>query len=57
MITPQFSLDQDETFVTVNIRVPYVKISLSEFMILEREFKFFLHPYYLNLKFDQPLKE
>ena len=49
MITPRFTLDQDDTFVYVDIRTPYVKISEAEFYIEERDFKFYLKPYLLQL--------
>ncbi|XP_064404821.1 protein SHQ1 homolog isoform X2 [Halichondria panicea] len=49
MLTPSFNIIQDEQFVIVNIRVPYVKISEAEFHINGCEFKFFCKPYFLRL--------
>ena len=57
MIIPQFSLTQDENFLIIVIRVPYVKISKAEFYIEKNGFKFYLKPYSLSLTFAQSLKE
>lgn len=56
MIVPQFSLSQDGKYVVVVIRIPYVKISNTEFYIEGRVFKFFLHPYMLTIQFKNDLK-
>lgn len=57
MIIPNFFLNQEDGFVVIVIRIPYVKITNSEFYIEKYSFKFFLSPYYLNLTFKQPLYE
>jgi len=57
MIIPKFFLDQDGEFLIIIIRLPYVKISNSQFYIESDTFKFYLSPYYLNLTFKQPLQE
>eukprot|EP00762_Andalucia_godoyi_P001282 ANDGO_04910.mRNA.1 Protein shq1 len=57
MITPYFELTQDENFVIIRIRVPHVRSAEMEFYIMQREFKFFVHPYLLALHFDQELIE
>ena len=56
MITPVFRLDQDEDFVYIIAIVKYVKISAAEFDIDGQNFRFFLHPYTLNLTFSGELK-
>ena len=56
MIIPKFRLSQDKQYIIIIIRVPYVKIQSSEFYIEENKFKFFLHPYFLTLNFQQNLK-
>lgn len=57
MITPDFHLSQDPDFLIIVIRVPYVKITNSQFYIESNAFKFFLSPYSLNLAFKQQLQE
>lgn len=57
MIIPKFFLNQDNDYLIIVIRIPYVKISNSQFHIEKFSFKFFLSPYYLNLTFKQPLQE
>lgn len=49
-------MSQDAKHVVVIIRVPYVKITSAEFFIDGRIFKFFLHPYLLNIEFKNDLK-
>ncbi|EDO45342.1 predicted protein, partial [Nematostella vectensis] len=49
MLTPRFELTQDDNFVIVEIKTPYVKISDVDFFIGGREFKFFVKPYFLRL--------
>lgn len=53
MITPEFELSQDEAYVSVKIKVPYVKISNAEMVLDENDFTFLLQPYYLKLSFKQ----
>ncbi|CAG8437348.1 3440_t:CDS:10 [Ambispora gerdemannii] len=57
MITPAFSVDQDDNFIKINVHVPYVKAQDVEFYIENNEFKFFLHPYYLRLRFPGNIVE
>ena len=57
-LTPHFTLSQDDAFVHVRIRVPHLRASTEgEFYVLDREFKFFLRPYFLRLTFQQSLVE
>ena len=57
MIRPDFTVTQDESFVYINILVKYVKISKAEFYIEGNNFKFYLHPYLLDLCFPHNLTE
>jgi len=57
MITPFFKLEQDNQFLTITIKVKYVKISDIEFYIEKNNFRFSLKPYYLNLNFSDSLKD
>lgn len=47
--TPTFRCSQDEEFVYVAIRVPWVRVSNMEFVVDGREFSFFCKPYLLQL--------
>jgi protein SHQ1 len=57
MIVPEFKLKQDDRFVSVFIRVPYIKVTACEFYIEANTFKFYLKPYLLSLSFEQRLSE
>lgn len=57
MITPQFEVDQDENFVYVSIRAPYIKANSLEFEVADERFVFSLPPYYLRLTFPGKLIE
>ncbi|KRX03747.1 hypothetical protein PPERSA_04255 [Pseudocohnilembus persalinus] len=56
MLTPKFTISQNDEFVIIVIRVPYVKISSAEFFLDVYNFRFHLNPYLLNITFKQPLK-
>lgn len=49
MITPVFSIEQDDDFIIVTIRAPYAKISETEIEYVEKSFFFSSPPYYLRL--------
>jgi len=55
MITPEFTLSQDDECITVVMRLPYVKISSSEFYTDAHQFSFHLKPYLLRLHFTEEL--
>lgn len=58
MITPTFSCSQDESFVIVVIYLSTICKTLdSVFDISGSQFTFYCSPYYLRIRFDQPLKE
>nr|CAH7752922.1 unnamed protein product [Callosobruchus chinensis] len=49
MITPRFSLSQDENTVTITIRAPYCCLRELEAEVDDNTFLFFCKPYYLRL--------
>lgn len=57
MLTPQFSVDQDDNNVYIDIKAPYIKAADVEFNVTGELFIFSLHPYYLRLRFPGLLKE
>ncbi|KAI9011139.1 SHQ1 protein-domain-containing protein [Gaertneriomyces semiglobifer] len=57
MLTPAFSLSQDDEFVTVILKCPYVKAGDVEFYVNETEFKVYVRPYFLRLHLPKALVE
>lgn len=57
MIIPIFEVKQDEEFVTVEMRVPHLKVSSFDFYIDKTTFKFYGKPYFLRLVFTKELVE
>jgi protein SHQ1 len=57
MITPKFSITQDDEFVYVSIKVPYIRVSSAELIAEDCTFSFYCKPYLLKLHFPCPLKE
>ncbi|KAI9253810.1 SHQ1 protein-domain-containing protein [Phascolomyces articulosus] len=51
MITPTFSVDQDENAVIITINTPYVRAQDVDLHVQGNEFRFFLKPYFLRLYF------
>ncbi|KAJ3286593.1 Hsp90 cochaperone shq1 [Borealophlyctis nickersoniae] len=51
MITPVFSISQDDEYIIVVIKCPYVKAQNVEFYSEANEFKFYVKPYFLRLTF------
>ncbi|CAN8001361.1 unnamed protein product [Ixodes hexagonus] len=49
MLTPAFELKQDNSFLTIEIKAPYSKISDAEIYFHDEDFKFYSKPYYLRL--------
>jgi len=49
-VTPQFSLRQDDGFVYVVIRVPFVRVSDLEYVVDGASLSFFCKPYLLQLE-------
>ncbi|KAG8459910.1 hypothetical protein KFE25_010959 [Diacronema lutheri] len=57
MLTPRFTLDQDDAFVIVRISLPHAKLDEGEFDIDGCQFRFHLRPYFLRLTFRHALAE
>ncbi|KAJ3147561.1 Hsp90 cochaperone shq1 [Geranomyces michiganensis] len=57
MLTPAFSISQDDDFVTVVLKCPYIKTQDVEFYINDVEFKFYVKPYFLRLTFPESIVE
>ncbi|KAG2223282.1 hypothetical protein INT45_007008 [Circinella minor] len=51
MITPTFSVDQDDNAVIITINTPYVRAQDVDLHAQGNEFRFFLRPYFLRLYF------
>lgn len=50
-VTPQFSADQNDEFIIVSVRVPYVRVSDAEIDIDGPNLSFWCKPYLLKLTF------
>lgn len=57
MLTPIFSLDQCDEFLTFIIKAPYTKISETEIFVDGDDFRFFSKPYFLRLHLPGRLRE
>ena len=57
MITPLFQVTQDDSYVILVIRVPYIKASALDYTIIGSEFKLYVKPYYLRLTLPQAFAE
>ena len=57
MLTPRFTLTQDEGFIIAHIETPYVKFSEGEMYMVGNEFSFFCKPYHLKLYFSSEVVE
>ncbi|KAI9328683.1 SHQ1 protein-domain-containing protein [Zopfochytrium polystomum] len=57
MLTPSFTVAQDDDFVTVVLKCPYVKSRDFEFFVDGCIFKFHVSPYFLRLTFPCPVCE
>ena len=57
MLTPRFSLEQDDTFITVIIYAPFTNISDTEIFMDELDFRFYSKPYFLRLHLPNAIEE
>lgn len=57
MLTPRFSLDQDDSFVTVTIYAPFTNVADTEVFMENEDFRFFSKPYFLRLHLPGPVEE
>lgn len=51
MLTPQFTIQQENDFLILNLKVPFIKSNSVEISINEFEFKFYSKPYFLRYFF------
>ncbi|KAH3766419.1 box H/ACA snoRNP assembly protein Shq1 [Pelomyxa schiedti] len=52
MLTPRFSVTQDEQYIIITMKIPgYLKLGEEDIVITEKLFKFHAHPYFLSLTF------
>ena len=54
-LTPKFELSQNDEFIIIKIRVPFVKISSTEIYIEDCNFTFYCKPYLLKMKLPFPI--
>jgi protein SHQ1 len=57
MITPKFTLEQNNDFLVLKMHCPYIKATDVEIDISGTEFRFYCRPYFLRLHFPCPLIE
>ena len=57
MLTPRFSLRQDEAFVIISIYAPFTNIGDTEIFMDDVDFRFFSKPYFLRLHLPNPIEE
>jgi len=55
MITPVFSVGQDDDAIHIKMEIKYVKITKAEFYVDGPLFTFSLKPYFLSLTFSHEL--
>mmetsp|Transcript_24493 Transcript_24493/g.27238 ORF Transcript_24493/g.27238 Transcript_24493/m.27238 type:complete len:464 (-) Transcript_24493:28-1419(-) len=57
MITPLFTVSQNEEFVLLDLQVKYIRSADAEFLIAEKDVKFYCKPYLLKLSLPHPVVE
>ena len=57
MITPKFEIEQNDDFLLIKIYTPHIKLSMIEYIISEKTFRFYVKPYFLRLTFEQEISE
>lgn len=57
MLTPRFTFNQDEKFLTINIYAPFTHIDQTEIFMDGEDFRFSSAPYYLRLHLPGEVKE
>ncbi|KAJ2642207.1 hypothetical protein GGH99_008773, partial [Coemansia sp. RSA 1285] len=57
MITPRFTVRQDDASVHITIHAPHVRAQSLEFDVSDDQFTFFASPYYLRLTFPGSVVE
>lgn len=51
VVTPVFSLSQDDSYVFLSIKIPYIRVSDAEIIVEGSDFSFYCKPYLLKLSF------
>jgi protein SHQ1 len=57
MLTPRFTLSQDDDFVIVTIYAPFTHVAETEVFMDATDFRFFSKPYFLRLHFPSKIQE
>lgn len=57
MITPAFKLTQNNEFLFINIKTPFVKLNDIDIFIDETDFRFYCKPYFLRLNLPASILE
>ncbi|KAJ1972726.1 hypothetical protein H4R34_005308 [Dimargaris verticillata] len=57
MITPRFTVHQDDTFVTVVIHAPHIRAQDVDIHVEGCQLRFYARPYFLRLTFPKPIVE
>ncbi|KAJ1974251.1 hypothetical protein H4R35_003700 [Dimargaris xerosporica] len=57
MITPRFTVSQDDTFVTVVIHAPHIRAQDVDIHVEGCQLRFYAKPYFLRLTFPKPIVE
>ncbi|GAM20005.1 hypothetical protein SAMD00019534_031800, partial [Acytostelium subglobosum LB1] len=57
MIIPRFTIEQNNDFVIVVARTPYIRANEADFYLMDDQFKFYCKPYFLRLTFPHRIVE
>ncbi|KAJ3326278.1 Hsp90 cochaperone shq1 [Boothiomyces sp. JEL0866] len=57
MLTPSFQISQDEEYIIIEMKCPYIKAQSVEIDVNDKEFRFYGKPYFLRLHFTHSLIE
>ena len=57
MITPRFTLDQNDDFVVAKVVLPHIRLEDLDVYMLGQEFRLHIKPYFLSLTFDGTIVE
>ncbi|EFA75398.1 hypothetical protein PPL_11477 [Heterostelium album PN500] len=57
MIVPRFTVEQNNDFIIVVARTPYIKANEADFYLMDTVFKFYCKPYFLRLTFSHSIVE
>ncbi|KAJ3262036.1 Hsp90 cochaperone shq1 [Boothiomyces macroporosus] len=57
MLTPIFQISQDDEYIIIEMKCPYIKAQSVEIDVNDKEFRFYGKPYFLRLHFTHSLIE